>query len=124
VIVTLLVIVSVIFSFNYAYDVNHAPEILSAENRSLRKRSPYITLKLREDSTYKIEMLMVEVTDIYYGHYKLKGDTIFLGNHILKRTDSIFYDKYLIQKKGSYLIPMLGNKFVEDSTKSMDLVFY
>jgi hypothetical protein len=124
VIVSLIVIVSVIFSFNYAYDVYHSPDILSAENRNLHKYSPYVSLKIREDSTYKIEMLFVEVTNNFYGHYKLKGDTIYLRDHILMRTDSIFFDKYLIQKSGSYLLPMLENKFVDDSTKCMDLVFY
>lgn len=65
------------------------------------------SLTLRENQTYKIKIQEIDWTCFYKGDYKISGDTLkLLRKDIKLKTDSLFTDKYLIDKNRKILLPL------------------
>jgi len=126
IIVTIVAIISILFAYAYAYEIYHAPNILRAEKHNIcnSHHVKYGRIELREDSTYKIQLMMLEATGFCRGDFKTKQDTLFLEDNVIKRSDSTFFEKYLIDKKHSVLIPIINNQLSQDSSKILNLVYY
>ncbi len=92
----------------YAYIKNH---------RDLDKKS----LTLRQDGCFEIETGGVDWVCLYPGKYKMNGDTIFLNRKVQTFTDSLFSDKYLIEKSGKYLYPLDREGKTQDTTRRLTI---
>jgi hypothetical protein len=87
-----------------------------AKNQRMRFGS---SLTLRKNETFKITMQEIEWACYYKGDYKIANDTLLLSrNDIPNRTDTVFTNKYLIDKGKGFLFPLdRKGALVQDTTK-------
>ncbi len=108
---TLIVIVAIFISFNQ--DKFESPTTLYAKTPH---RGGASTLTLREDGTFKIKAQELEWACYYKGNYKIQTDTLTLSRQDIQAvTDSLFSDKYLIDKNKLTLFPL--DNFPQDTTR-------
>jgi len=113
-VITLFLFIAVFLSFNQ--DSFESTTILKANSIK------HHTLNLRKNSTFKIQIRFVEASCFNKGKYLIKEDTIILlDENIENKTDSIFYNKYLINRKLNLLYPVDKRRIVQDSMKILTI---
>jgi hypothetical protein len=86
-----------------------------------QKGAAYCELQLLKDNTYEAILGYVEASGVYEGDYIINNDTIILKNDIVHETDSIFCDKYLIDRKSSTLFPIRRQTILQDTTLYLEI---
>ena len=113
-IITLCLFVLLPLAFNQ--ESFESPTIIKANTNR------HHTLYLRKNNTYKIQIRYVEASCFYKGTYIINKDTIILlDENIKNKTDSAFYNKYLINKKLNLLYPIEISRLILDSTKVLTI---
>jgi len=82
-------------------------------------------LTLRENNTFKIRMAGMDWSCYYKGKFRINKDTLFLSrNDIQSKTDSIFADKYLIDKSKKMMYPIDRLNYLQDTARWLTIVDY
>jgi hypothetical protein len=73
---------------------------------TLADRISESSLTLRQNGTFKIQVREIEWSCYYKGNYEINMDTLTLTRHDIQTvSDSIFADKYLIDKNKKKVVP-------------------
>lgn len=77
----------------------------------------YYSIQLKKNNAFEIEVGMREYGCTYPGKYTLKGDTVLLSKNYVAETDSMFTDKYVMDKTNQYLYPVKKDNKLGDNSR-------
>ena len=106
VIILALFISSLFVIYNFD-DADRLPIYMSVyqnnTNDYVQKHTGFYKIKLFKNSKYQVKQLLPEQCRQFMGSYRIKSDTIIFDDKILKKTDSIISNKYVIDKNKEFL---------------------
>lgn len=115
-IITTVILLAILFITPGVQNYLQSPAVFYAQIGAENTQRHY-SITLKKNQTFEIEVGMIEYGCTYKGDYSLKGDTLLLSKNYITETDSMFTNKYLMDKTNQYLYPLNKDNTRGDNSK-------
>jgi hypothetical protein len=117
--ITTAILLAILFITPAIQNWMESPAVLYAQVDGEHKQ---YGLELKKNHSFEMQVGTIEYGCTYKGDYVLKGDTIILSKNYIIETDSMFTDKYVIDKTNQTLYPIKKNKTIGDNSRWLRII--